>query len=139
MNAVLSVPLWLRNGLPEPGEAEINHLVERRLRTLGPFNQQAGMPEPDAGAADQNRRKLGIVDGEFAVNDPELSAILIRSACIRFWHPRLLVEGAQGPEPTLDQMVDFCLAGLGQAVSEPERDTQNGVHLLGPSPVSYTH
>ena len=75
----------------------------------------------------------GNCDGEFAVNDPELSAILIRSACIRFWHPRLLVEGAQGPEPTLDQMVDFCLAGLGQAVSEPERDTQNGVHLLGPS------
>ena len=54
-------------------------------------------------------------DGEFAVNDPELSAILIRSACIRCWRvPRLLVEGAQDPEPTLDQMVDFCLAAMAQ-------------------------
>jgi AcrR family transcriptional regulator len=53
-------------------------------------------------------------DGEFAVNDPQLSAILIRSACIRFWHPRLLVEGARDPEPTLDQMVDFCLAAMAQ-------------------------
>jgi AcrR family transcriptional regulator len=51
-------------------------------------------------------------DGEFAVNDPELAAILIRSACIRFWHPRLMVEWFDDPEPTLDQMVDFCLASL---------------------------
>ncbi len=71
-------------------------------------------------------------DGEFAVNDPELSAILIRSACIRFWHPRLLVEGAQDPEPTLDQMVDFCLAGLGQGVPVATLEFRNGTYPLRP-------
>ncbi|ACK49078.1 transcriptional regulator, TetR family [Methylocella silvestris BL2] len=51
--------------------------------------------------------------GEFHVSDCELAAILVRSACIRFCHPRLMVECAQEPEPTLDQMVDFCLVALG--------------------------
>ena len=51
-------------------------------------------------------------DGEFAVDNCELAAILVRSASIRFWQPRLMVEGAQDPEPMLDDMVDFCLAAL---------------------------
>lgn len=54
----------------------------------------------------------GVRDGEFSVTDYELSAILVRSACIRFCHPRLMVECAQDPEPTVDQMVDFCLVAL---------------------------
>ncbi len=52
--------------------------------------------------------------GEFCVADNDLAAILVRSACVRIWHPRLMVECAQDPEPTLDQMVDFCLAALVQ-------------------------
>jgi AcrR family transcriptional regulator len=51
-------------------------------------------------------------DGEFAVSECDLAALLVRSACIRFWHPRLMVEGAQDPEPTLDQMINFCLGAL---------------------------
>ncbi len=54
----------------------------------------------------------GAREGEFRVTDYELSAILVGSACIRFCHPRLMVECAQEPEPTLDQMVDFCLVAL---------------------------
>jgi AcrR family transcriptional regulator len=72
-------------------------------------------------------------DGEFAVNDPELSAILIRSACIRFWHPRLLVEGAQDPEPTLDQMVDFCLTAFTHDVSEAKLHAQISIHPSMPT------
>jgi len=53
-------------------------------------------------------------DGEFAVGDCELAAILVRSASIRFWHPSRMVEDAQNPEPTLDDMVDFCLAAFAQ-------------------------
>jgi AcrR family transcriptional regulator len=50
--------------------------------------------------------------GEFHVEDCDLAAMLIRSACLRFCHPRLMVECAQDPEPTIDQMVDFCLIAL---------------------------
>ena len=32
---------------------------------------------------------------------------------MKFYHPRIMVECAQDPEPTVDQMVDFCLAALG--------------------------
>lgn len=51
-------------------------------------------------------------EGEFHVADCELAALLVRSACMRFCHPRLMVECAQDPEPTLDQMIDFCLIAL---------------------------
>jgi AcrR family transcriptional regulator len=51
-------------------------------------------------------------EGEFHVEDSELAALLVRSACIRFCHPRLMVECAQDPEPTIDQMIDFCIVAL---------------------------
>ncbi|WP_374305315.1 TetR/AcrR family transcriptional regulator [Methylocella sp.] len=54
----------------------------------------------------------GVRVGEFRIDDCDLAAILVRSACVRFCHPRLMVECAQEPEPTLDQMVDFCLVSL---------------------------
>ena len=54
----------------------------------------------------------GDCDGAFSVGDCDLGAILVRSACMQFYHPRLMVECAQDPEPTLDQMVDFCLNAL---------------------------
>jgi AcrR family transcriptional regulator len=54
----------------------------------------------------------GMAEREFRSGDAELSALLVRSACIRFCHPRLMVECAQDPEPTIDQMVDFCLVAL---------------------------
>lgn len=54
----------------------------------------------------------GIDAGEFSGRDPDLGAILVYSACIKFCHPRLMAECAQDPEPTIDQMVDFCLAAL---------------------------
>ena len=65
---------------------------------------------------------------EFAVGDCELAAIFVRSACIRFWHPRLMVECAQDPEPTLDQMVDFCLGALAQVAPAMQLDSRNGAH-----------
>ena len=69
-------------------------------------------------------------EGEFAVGDCELAAILVRSASMRFWHPRLMVECAEDPEPTLDQMVDFCLASLVQKASAMGGDARNGVSRL---------
>jgi AcrR family transcriptional regulator len=78
-------------------------------------------------------------DGEFAASDPEFAAILTRSACIRFWHPRLMVEWFDDPEPTLDQIADFCLVALAQGVSAPKREMQNGIHLLRPSQTLSLH
>jgi AcrR family transcriptional regulator len=51
-------------------------------------------------------------DGEWHADDDDLAAMLVRSACLRFCHPRLMVECFAEPEPTIDQMVDFCLAAL---------------------------
>ncbi len=54
----------------------------------------------------------GMEAGEFARRDPQLSARLVHVACIRYCHPRLMVECADYPGPTSDQMMDFCLAAL---------------------------
>jgi len=51
-------------------------------------------------------------EGEFHFEDSELAAMLVRSACLQFLHPRLMVECAQVSEPAVDQMVDFCVAAL---------------------------
>lgn len=54
----------------------------------------------------------GMEGGEFAPGDPRQLAKLVHTACIRFCHPRLMVECADRPEPTSREMVDFCLAAL---------------------------
>ncbi len=55
----------------------------------------------------------GVADGDFRAPDADLIAILIRTTCLRFFHPRMMMEYWRDPEPTVDQMVDFCLAALG--------------------------
>ncbi len=47
-------------------------------------------------------------DGEFNVDDSDLAAILVHSACMRFCDPRVMVEYAEEAEPTRDQMIDFA-------------------------------
>jgi AcrR family transcriptional regulator len=54
----------------------------------------------------------GMASGEFKTGDARLAARLVHAACIRYCHPRLMVECADRPEPTSEQMVDFCLAAL---------------------------
>jgi AcrR family transcriptional regulator len=51
----------------------------------------------------------GMAAGEFRAGDAELAAILVGTACMRSW---LMVQRAQYPAPTTDQMIDFCLAAL---------------------------
>jgi AcrR family transcriptional regulator len=50
----------------------------------------------------------GMAAGEFRAGDAELAAILVGSACMR----SLMVQRARDPEPTTDQMIDFCLTAL---------------------------
>lgn len=54
----------------------------------------------------------GMAAGEFPSGDAALAALLVNTACIRFCHPRLIVEYEQETEPTLEQMIGFCLAAL---------------------------
>jgi AcrR family transcriptional regulator len=54
----------------------------------------------------------GMASREFPAGDAMLAARLINTACIRFCHPRLIVEYEQKPEPTLNQMIGFCLAAI---------------------------
>jgi len=54
----------------------------------------------------------GMESGEFAAGDAHLAARLVHAACIRFCHPRLMVECADRPVPTSEQMIDFCIAAL---------------------------
>jgi AcrR family transcriptional regulator len=54
----------------------------------------------------------GMASGEFPAGDAALASRLVSTACIRFCHPRLVVEYEQEPEPTLEQMIGFCLAAI---------------------------
>jgi AcrR family transcriptional regulator len=54
----------------------------------------------------------GVAAGEFSPCDPTLTAGLVHKATISFCHPRLMVECADEPTPSLDDMVDFCLKAL---------------------------
>jgi AcrR family transcriptional regulator len=55
----------------------------------------------------------GIDAGEFEQADPVVASRCVQVALIRFCHPALLVQCAGEPGPSLDQMTDFVLAGLG--------------------------
>ncbi|MBM3562284.1 MAG: TetR/AcrR family transcriptional regulator [Alphaproteobacteria bacterium] len=73
-------------------------------------------------AAIEDIIRSGMERGEFAKGDAQLAARLVHAACIRYCHPRLMVECADRPVPTSAQMVEFCIAAL-----------REGVRDLGPS------
>jgi Tetracyclin repressor-like, C-terminal domain len=54
----------------------------------------------------------GMESGEFPARDTALMARLVNTACIRFRDPHLVVQYEPETEPTLDQMIGFCLAAM---------------------------
>ena len=54
----------------------------------------------------------GAASGEFEVTDVPLAATCTCMAMMRFFHPQMIAQCIQKPSPTLDQMIDFILAGL---------------------------
>src|SRR4030081_3163672 len=54
----------------------------------------------------------GAASGEFHAPDVPLAAMCACSAMMRFFHPQMIAQCADKPGPTLDQMIDFILAGL---------------------------
>jgi AcrR family transcriptional regulator len=54
----------------------------------------------------------GAANGEFEVPDVALAAMCTCTAMVRFFHPQMIAQNVDKPGPTLDQMIDFILAGL---------------------------
>ena len=63
----------------------------------------------------------GAASGEFEAPDVPLAAMCACTAMMRFFHPQMIAQCANKPGPSLDQMIDFVLAGLaprGKAISK---------------------
>jgi AcrR family transcriptional regulator len=54
----------------------------------------------------------GVASGEFEASDVPLAAMCSCTAMMRFFHPQMIAQCADKPGPSLDQMIDFVLAGL---------------------------
>jgi AcrR family transcriptional regulator len=59
----------------------------------------------------------GAASGEFSVTDVPMAALCACTAMMRFFHPQMIAQCATKPGPTIDQQVDFVLAGLGSKKS----------------------
>ena len=55
----------------------------------------------------------GKASGEFGVDDPRRAALCAKTAILRYSHPQLLVQCADEPGPSLEEMTDFVLSALG--------------------------
>src|SRR6202171_860494 len=54
----------------------------------------------------------GAASGEFDASDVPLAAGCACTAMMRFFHPQMIAQCANKPGPSLDQMIDFVIAGL---------------------------
>lgn len=55
----------------------------------------------------------GAASGVFHVDDVPVAALCTCNAMLRFFHPQMIAQCVNKPGPTLDQMIDFILIGLG--------------------------
>ncbi len=54
----------------------------------------------------------GIASGEFEEADIPGAAMCTCHAMVAYFHPQMIAQGQKKPQPSIDQMVDFLLAGL---------------------------
>src|SRR6267154_1617223 len=54
----------------------------------------------------------GAQSGEFEAPDLPLAAMCACTAMMRFFHPQMIAQCATKPGPSIDQMIDFVIAGL---------------------------
>ena len=55
----------------------------------------------------------GMTSGEFEIPDVPTTALCVCTAMMRFFHPQMIAQAMHKPGPTIDQMIDFVMAGLG--------------------------
>jgi AcrR family transcriptional regulator len=63
----------------------------------------------------------GAASGEFEAPDLPLAAMCATTAMMRFFHPQMIAQCATKPGPSLDQMIDFVLAGLAPRAASSAR------------------
>jgi hypothetical protein len=66
----------------------------------------------------------GAASGEFEVHDVAEAAKCTCTAMMRFFHPQMIAQCADKPGPSLDQMIDFVLAGLAPRRGSTTRKNQ---------------
>ena len=54
----------------------------------------------------------GSATGEFEAPDLQLASLCACTGMMRFFHPQMIAQCANKPGPTIDQMIDFVIAGL---------------------------
>jgi AcrR family transcriptional regulator len=54
----------------------------------------------------------GAASGEFEVADLPLASMCACTAMMRFFHPQMIAQCATKPGPSIDEMIDFVIAGL---------------------------
>jgi AcrR family transcriptional regulator len=54
----------------------------------------------------------GAASGEFDVTDVQVAALCACTGMMRFFHPQMIAQCANKPGPSIDQMIDFIIAGL---------------------------
>jgi len=54
----------------------------------------------------------GAATGEFEVADLQLASMCACTAMMRFFHPQMIAQCATKPGPSIDEMIDFVIAGL---------------------------
>jgi AcrR family transcriptional regulator len=54
----------------------------------------------------------GAETGEFEVPDLQTASLCACTAMMRFFHPQMIAQCATKPGPSIDQMIDFVIAGL---------------------------
>ena len=59
----------------------------------------------------------GAASGEFDAPDLQLASLCACTAMMRFFHPQMIAQCVDKPGPTIDQQIDFVLAGLGSRKS----------------------
>jgi AcrR family transcriptional regulator len=89
------------------------YMIDRKLHDLITENWAIMQQHTDRMAAILEQIIAdGMASGEFPMGNAKLAACLVNTACVRFCHPRLIAEYEQEREPTLDQMIGFCLLAL---------------------------
>jgi AcrR family transcriptional regulator len=54
----------------------------------------------------------GIASGEFEATDVPLAAMCTCHSMVGYFHPQMIAQAMNKPHPSIDQMIDFVLAGL---------------------------
>jgi Tetracyclin repressor-like, C-terminal domain len=104
-------------------------VYRRTARALTLPHHRLGQPKWGAGLANERAAALivflvveapnlnvstlsRVASGEFHTPDIGGAALCVLTAMLRFIHPQFIAEFADKPTATLDQMIDFVIAGL---------------------------